>query len=396
MTGKPYGFPVLRGSNMNRELLTKAEELNDKYVQMWADICSIESPTDFKQGVDEVGRYFTERAAEQGWDIEIHEEKISGNCISITMNCDSDEAPVVFSGHMDTVHAVGSFGSPAVRCEGDTIYGPGVKDCKGGITAAFMAMEILAACGFKKRPVRLILQSDEEVGSAFSEGKTIEFMREKAQNAVGFFNCEAHRNGGVTLMRKGSIKHEFEIRGKAVHSSNCYLGASAITEAAYKIIELEKMKDKDGITCNCGTITGGSSDNSVPDICRFSADIRFNDMKQLQKAQNRVRQIADRSYVRGTECTCRIKTMRRPMELCDANVALFHRINEIFKEYGLPKVRLEKSRGGSDASDMTYYGIPCIDSMGVTGRFIHSVHEEARISSLKEAAVRLAVIAREL
>ena len=83
MTGKPYGFPVLRGSNMNRELLTKAEELNDKYVQMWADICSIESPTDFKQGVDEVGRYFTERAAEQGWDIEIHEEKISGNCISI-------------------------------------------------------------------------------------------------------------------------------------------------------------------------------------------------------------------------------------------------------------------------------------------------------------------------
>ena len=39
---------------MNRELLTKAEELNDKYVQMWADICSIESPTDFKQGVDEI------------------------------------------------------------------------------------------------------------------------------------------------------------------------------------------------------------------------------------------------------------------------------------------------------------------------------------------------------
>ena len=204
---------------MNRELLTKAEELNDKYVQMWADICSIESPTDFKQGVDEVGRYFIEKAEAQGWDVEIHEEKISGNCISITMNNTSNEAPVVFSGHMDTVHAVGSFGSPAVRCEGDTIYGPGVKDCKGGITAAFMAMEILAACGFKKRPVRLILQSDEEVGSAFSEGRTIEFMREKAQNAVGFFNCEAHRNGGVTLMRKGSVKYEFEIRGKAVFST---------------------------------------------------------------------------------------------------------------------------------------------------------------------------------
>ncbi len=381
---------------MNRELLAKADEINDRYIQTWIDICSIESPTDCKQGVDAVGKYFIKKAAEQGWDVEIHREDISGDCISITMNQESEEAPVVFSGHMDTVHAVGSFGNPPVRCEGDTIYGPGVKDCKGGITAAFMAMDMLAACGFKKRPVRLILQSDEEVGSVFSEGRTIEFMRAKAQDAVAFFNCEAHRNGGVTLMRKGSVKYEFEIKGRAVHSSNCYLGASAVTEAAHKIIELEKMKAKNGITCNCGTIAGGTADNSVPAVCSFSADIRFNDMKELAKAQRRVQKISGKSYVRGTECICRLKSMRKPMELCDANVKLFHRINEIFKEYSLPQVRLEKSRGGSDASDMTYFNIPCIDSMGVTGRFIHSVNEEARISSLKEAAIRLAVIAWEL
>lgn len=381
---------------MNRELLIKADELNDKYIQMWIDICSIESPTDCKQGVDAVGQYFISAAAEQGWNVQIHREEISGDCISITMNQESHEPPVVFSGHMDTVHAVGSFGSHPVSCEGDTIYGPGVKDCKGGITAAFMAMEILAACGFKKRPVRLILQSDEEVGSVFSEGRTIEFMRSKAQDSIAFLNCEAHRNGGVTLMRKGSVKYEFEIKGKAVHSSNCYLGASAVTEAAHKIIELEKMKARNGITCNCGTIAGGTADNSVPAVCSFSADIRFNDMKELEEVQSRVQKISDKSYVRGTECIYRVKSIRKPMELCDANVKLFHRINEIFKEYGLPQVRLEKSRGGSDASDMTCFGIPCIDSMGVTGRFIHSVNEEAGISSLKEAAVRLAVVAWEL
>lgn len=381
---------------MNRELLTRADELEQKYIQMWIDICSIESPTGFKQGVDAVGRYFAEATEKLGWDIQIHRENISGDCLCITMNPGSDKQPVVFSGHMDTVHAVGSFGTPAVRCEGDTIYGPGVKDCKGGITAAFMAMELLSICGFDKRPVRLILQSDEETGSASSEGRTIEFMREMAQNAIAFFNCEAHRNGGVTLIRKGSVKYEFEIKGRAVHSSNCYLGASAITEAAHKIIQLEKMKSRNGITCNCGTIAGGSADNSVPDRCVFSADIRFDDMKQLARAKDRVKHIAGKSYIRGTRCIVRLKTMRRPMELCDANVALFNRMNEIFAKYSLPQVRLEKSRGGSDASDMTYYGIPCIDSMGVTGRFIHSVNEEARISSLREAAIRLAVLAWEL
>ena len=114
---------------MNRELLAKADEINDRYIQMWIDICSIESPTDCKQGVDEVGKYFVERATDRGWDVEIHREDISGDCISITMNQESEEAPVVFSGHMDTVHAVGSFGRNRNSVVGGSAYGIGTGNC---------------------------------------------------------------------------------------------------------------------------------------------------------------------------------------------------------------------------------------------------------------------------
>ena len=50
--------------------------------------------------------------------------------VTITMNADVDAAPIAFSGHMDTVYAVGSFGTPAVKMdrENDKIYGPGVTD----------------------------------------------------------------------------------------------------------------------------------------------------------------------------------------------------------------------------------------------------------------------------
>ena len=51
------------------------------------------------------------------------------------------------------------------------MYGPGVMDCKGGIVAAIMAMEALEKCGFTERPVQLLLQSDEENGSATSNKK---------------------------------------------------------------------------------------------------------------------------------------------------------------------------------------------------------------------------------
>ena len=33
--------------------------------------------------------------------------------------------------------------------------------------------------------------------------------------------------------------------------------ANAIVDAAYKMIELDKLKDDDGITCNCAVVNGG-------------------------------------------------------------------------------------------------------------------------------------------
>ena len=77
------------------------------------------------------------------------------------MNPDAKGKPVCLSGHMDTVHPVGSFGNPPVTFDDKNIYGPGVIDCKGGITASFMAMDALERCGFKRRPIKLILQGAE-------------------------------------------------------------------------------------------------------------------------------------------------------------------------------------------------------------------------------------------
>ena len=59
-----------------------------------------------------------------------------------------------------------------------------------------------------------------------------------------------------------------------------YDGASAIAEAANKILELEKYKEKNGITCNCGTIQGGTVPNVVPERCVFTLDVRFSDAEQ--------------------------------------------------------------------------------------------------------------------
>lgn len=376
------------------EMFNTIDSLNDEYVKVWEDVCNIESPTRFKAGVDACGEYFAEMARARGWKVEYFRQPVSGDIVDITLNPDAPEKPIIFSAHLDTVHPVGSFGRPAVKIEGDKMYGPGVTDCKGGAVAAFLAMDALDKNGFRTRPVKLILQTDEEVSSATSNKQTIKYMCDRALESVAFLNLEGSKPGEACLIRKGTITFTFTVEGIEAHGSMCATqGANAILDAAHKIIELEKLKDKDGLTCNCGVISGGSVSNTVPGHCEFKANIRFATSEQLSWVRGHVKQIADTVHVPGCKCHVNNPKGRVAMESSAKNDELLAKMNLIFAENGLPELKAVKHNGASDAADVTFAGAACIDSLGVSGGKIHSPDEFAYIASLAEAAKRLAAVA---
>jgi len=376
-----------------RDVFAKIDALQDEYLKLWIDMSAIESPTKHKPGVDAVGALCIEKAREFGWDVEVHEESIAGNAICITMNPDRPGAPVCLSGHLDTVHPVGSFGQEPVRVEGDKLYGPGVLDCKGGIAASFLAMAALDALGFEGRPVKLIIQADEEVGSSTSEKRNVEFMAKKAEGAVAFLNGEPYNPGKVILFRKGILKYRFDVTGKAVHGSACYKGVSAIAEAAAKILELEKWKDAEGVTCNVGTIIGGTATNTVPDKCSFTVDIRYATDEQSQWAKEKLQEIADTSFIPGSSCELTMESYRCAMEKHQRNYDLLDNLNAIYEKIGLNTLVAGGSNGGADSAEISAHGIPCLCSFGVSGGQIHNPGEYADISSLAECAKRMAAAA---
>ena len=373
-------------------LLQKIEELVPQYIKIWEEVCNIESPTSCKEGVDKVGAYFAGLAEQKGWQVEICPQEKAGDVVIITMNPDVDARPVTLSGHIDTVHPIGLFGYPPVHLDEEYIYGPGVSDCKGGVVASVLAMDALAQCGFRNRPVYLMLQTDEETGSSTSGQDTIHTICRKAKESVAFLNAEPHPVGQAILTRKGILRFRFEVHGKAGHSSICYTAANAVTEAAHKILELEKMKDPGGLTCNCGVIQGGTVPNSVAEECVFFADIRFATQEQAEKARQIVQQVADHVYVEGCSCTLYQQSSRPAMEHAQRNFDLLDRINELYAENGLPTLKAGAGNGGSDAAYTTIYEIPCIDSIGISGSSEHSVRETAPQSSLAESAKRQAVV----
>ena len=386
----PFFMFKQRIDNVSYEnVFNRIDELKDEFVEIWKQVVETESPTANKECVDKVADYFIKYAQSQVWNYEYLENEKAGKAVCITMNPKANKKPIAISGHMDTVHPLGLM---KTYVEDGKIYGPGCTDCKGGLIVCLLAMQALKDCGYIDRPIKFILQSDEEVGSRLSEKKTIEFMCEKAKDCVAFLNTEMMEPGTAVLTRKGIRRYIVKFTGKAAHSSMCDQGRSAILEASYKIIELEKMKNADDVTINVGTIQGGTTPNTVPAECQIQIDVRFNDEKSMNEADKYIRDICDKTYVEGTTTEVVYLSTRIAMEYRDANRKLLDNMNEVFRSCGLSELTARKAKGGSDAAYTTNAGIPSIDSIGVTGGYIHSKDEYANIDSLLENAKRMAAV----
>ena len=218
-------------------------------------------------------------------------------------------------------------------------------------------------------------------------------MCEKAKGAVAFFNTEPHKTGKAILQRKGILRFRINITGKAAHSSMCYEGANAVAEAAYKIIELEKMKNPDGLTCNCSVIEGGNVANTVAEKCSFLVDIRFLNEQEKENSIKILNKVVEKSWIKGCKCELEQVSYRPAMEYSPKNYLLLERLNKIYKQNALPILEPELNNGGSDAAYITQCGIPCIDGFGTKGAGMHSLNECSELNSLIISAQYLATAA---
>lgn len=377
---------------MWKNVFDTIDSLSAEYLRVWKEVCDIESPTNYKSGVDAASAYLVRIAEKYGWKVEYNRQPISGDCVCVTVNPDALGRPVAISAHMDTVHPVGAFGPNPTRIEGDKIFGPGVNDCKGGAVAAFLAADALCRCGYRERPIRILLQSDEEVSSITSNKETVAYMGEKAGECVAFMNAEPATSGALIIERKGIQRYVLDISGASAHSSRCYNGVNAVAEAAHIILALEKYKDPDGITCNCSMIQGGNTPNTVPDACTFIADFRYKTAAQREEIEAVLHSFEENSFLEGAKCRVTEKSHRICMEYTKRNEDLLHNISDIFQRVGLPPVVGICCAGGSDSADMTAYGIPCLDGFGVRGGQWHAPGEFAYVDSLGESAKMMAAV----
>lgn len=190
----------------------------------------------------------------------------------------SSAAPALVMDHVDTVWPVGTLDRRPIRVEGDKVYGPGIYDMTAGSYLGYHAIRRMARAGtVPARPVVVLLNSDEEIGSPTSRG----LIEELASNAAFVLVPEpaVGPDTAAVTARKGWGHFVLRAHGRPAHAGgNLAEGRSAIREVARHVLELEAMTNfETGTTINVGVIRGGTLLNVVPAEATIEIDLRVMD-----------------------------------------------------------------------------------------------------------------------
>lgn len=358
----------------------------DDVIADWRDIVNIESFYGEPEGVNLCAAFIRQKFEEEGFvcrSVPVGEGH--GDVLVGIMGDDREGAPIMFSGHMDTVFPKGKLGENPFHIEGDKAYGPGVLDMKGGIIIALYTVKALNHIGYDKRPLKILFAGDEEC--LHYGAKTAEVLMEEGRGAACAFNMETGLvDDKLCVSRKGKTEIQISVEGVEAHAGNDFVsGRNAIVEMAKKIDDLANLTNMEaGTTVSVGVINGGTMSGAVPKHCEIAVDMRATKVSEMDKVKKQAEAVCAKTYIDGTSTTFKYTNEMLPFERSDMGMEFFNKVHDIALASGLGEHPCQDLGGSSDAAYLTISGVPTICSCGVRGQWNHTVREYALVESMFE------------
>ena len=371
-----------------RALLAGARRSQPALLNLVRKLVLAESPTDNKTAVDACVALATAHARELGGRVKLHRQRQVGDLLEARFGPGSRKAaakPILVLGHLDTVWPIGTLKSMPIRIGEGRLWGPGTLDMKAGVAMAFTAIEMLAEAGPLRREIILLLNTDEETGSALSRPIT----EALARTCEAVFVLEPAQGLAYKTARKGTGDWRIQIKGVAAHAGVDFeKGASAIRELARVVETVSAWTDlKRGLTVSVGLVSGGSKTNVIPAEAFAEVDtriVRASDGKRLQRKFSALKPADKRCSLTVTG-----GINRPPMERTRGTVRLYHQARSLAAELGF-QLDEASTGGGSDGNFTAALGIPTLDGMGAVGEGAHAQHESILLEHLAPRTALLA------
>ncbi len=349
------------------------------------ELVEVESPSEDKAAVDRANALVESWVGELGGKVKRHKQKAFGDVLEIKFGpARSKRGRVLLLGHLDTVWPMGTLAKMPWREADGKIFGPGVLDMKVGVVMALEAIAAAQAMGMD-RPVTLLLNSEEEVGSPVSRAIT----ERVAKECAAVFVMEPAQGLAYKTARKGVGHFDLRVEGVGSHAGVDFeRGHSAVLEMARLVQRVSAMTDlKRGLTVNAGVIHGGTRSNVVASECVAEVDLR------IVKARDAARVEKLFHALKTADKACRLTVSgginRPPMERKAGTIALFKQARKLASEMGFV-LDEAATGGGSDGNFTAALGVPTLDGMGAVGAGAHAAHEHIVAAHMVERTALLA------
>src|SRR3954453_17116976 len=293
-----------------------------------------------------------------------------------------NEPGILVLSHLDTLHPLGFIERLPFKIDGDSAFGPGIYDMKGGAYIAYHAFREL--CATADRPplgITHMFTSDEEIGSPTSRA----LIEQEGRKAKYVLVTEPARDGGkIVTGRKGVGRFEVFIKGVPAHAgTRPQDGRSAIRELANIILALEAMNDlARGVTVNVGVVRGGTRPNVTPEEAHAEIDLRVLSLNDADEFVGKI--LALTSKTDGVTVKVTGGLNRPPYEKSNAGASLYEHAKTVAREIGFELVDVHTG-GGSDGN-FTAAHTATLDGLGVDGKGAHTHYEQLYVSSLEPRA----------
>jgi acetylornithine deacetylase/succinyl-diaminopimelate desuccinylase-like protein len=220
---------------------------------------------------------------------EVHQDEL-GNVFGIRPGKDTGAPVVALSAHLDTVFPAGT--EITVTREAGKLYGPGISDNSSGVIAMLAIAGAMSAAPVANLASILFIGSVGEEGEGDLRGMRHIFQQRRWLDSIGTL-IAVDGAGTDTIIAEGlgSRRYEVMLSGVGGHSWSDFGAPNPIAGLA-RVIERftsTPVPATPKTTYNIGTIQGGTSVNSIPQVATMRVDTRSASVEELDKLERALR-----------------------------------------------------------------------------------------------------------
>lgn len=361
---------------MNKEIEQYIREHRTDFMEWLCDIISIPSPTGHEQAKSE----WILHHLHQWGAVDAYRDK-AGN-ILYPCHIKSGEKVALYTAHMDTVFQ--DLQEIPIRRNGNILSAPSCSDNSASIAGLLFIIKMFHDLQLTP-PQGLLFAFDvgeEGLGNLKGMRQVMADWHDRIAESVAV-DCTFDT---FVTTAVGSRRYAVTIEAAGGHSWMHFGQTNAIAEAADIISQLYRLSVpvSPKTTYNVGTITGGTTVNSIAAQAAFTVDLRSENADELDKLDQSFQSILKNAEKE----TVHIRTEQlgeRPCSRLNQN-PLVQRIAAIRQRHGLPAVCIA---GSTDANIPLNEGIPAISFGFCRSRGEHTLQESLDIDTFLPGMIQM-------